>query len=234
MTRGLKVIILSYCSHKGSKGYTDWPDDKGTESFYLPHTSSHIQAGYTDWPDDKGTERVKDDFWEMAILVSVTLIDPMTRGLKEKFWRTFKKSENRCYTDWPDDKGTESMIILPLSTTTIPQLHWLTRWQGDWKTIKKAKNTALKSCRYTDWPDDKGTERLSFDNSRFRIFSLHWLTRWQGDWKPFRDSFLGLFLLTLHWLTRWQGDWKRKRGAFFCAHFCSYTDWPDDKGTERP
>ena len=86
---------------------------------------------YTDWPDDKGTESVNPITQGCGNNNPVTLIDPMTRGLKEKSILQGRIGDYFCYTDWPDDKGTES--------------------------LKHIQSISL-AVSYTDWPDDKGTE----------------------------------------------------------------------------
>ena len=139
----------------------------------------------------------------------VTLIDPMTRGLKALFLIRIISLYKSSYTDWPDDKGTERGDKAPWTYHDEDLLHWLTRWQGDWKGLIVTGIQEMLVFRYTDWPDDKGTERFYLDPGPFSpSFALHWLTRWQGDWKYFKELTGVNSKKLLHWLTRWQGDWK--------------------------
>ena len=138
----------------------------------------------------------------------VTLIDPMTRGLKDQ----------------------RKIISLRL----LLGLHWLTRWQGDWKGVDTMSQIPGRTAGYTDWPDDKGTEssrpKYPFQGLSFLVTLIDPMTRGLKGNCPFSKVAMnhlvtlidpmtrGLkgtsrswsFWLSaaLHWLTRWQGDWK--------------------------
>ena len=63
--------------------YTQRPDRKGTERSYsyVKNTISP-STSYTQRPDRKGTERIESNRRKTCTLLSVTLKDPIERGLK--------------------------------------------------------------------------------------------------------------------------------------------------------
>ena len=152
----------------------------------------------------------------------VTLIDPMTRGLKDTI--TLQGTLNRAgklhwLTRWQGDWKPRQQGS---NRAEEEKLHWLTRWQGDWKKIEPS--SLMIACLLVTLIDPM-TRGLKASGScpcaSARIAALHWLTRWQGDWKKtFNCSFI-LSILLLHWLTRWQGDWKGLTARLF--FLCFYT-----------
>ena len=154
MTRGLKGSI-STLQASGSPGVTliD-PMTRGLKAIYRRGHSS-LHCCYTDWPDDKGTES-KMLNKPFCLFLVVTLIDPMTRGLKVACCT--HRLHRLCVTliD-PMTRGLKGLVQTACALAR-GKLHWLTRWQGDWKSVRAGKS--MTTVGYTDWPDDKGTESL--------------------------------------------------------------------------
>ena len=177
MKRGLKDNIHVVCFAKRplqqlTRWKGDWKDSE--ESFSL-----QMYKSYSNWPDEKGTE---SQFYSPPSVShpGVTAIDPMKRGLKVRF---FEVIQHHCfgYSNWPDEKGTESYRhrrtadILHLVTAIDPMkrglkeepywsmiacLYSVTAIDPMKRGLKVHSNSSVQSDRlgYSNWPDEKGTE----------------------------------------------------------------------------
>ncbi len=109
MTRGLKGAASNLSSAHGLPScFTATPDDKGTESYHLGNIAS-------------------------SAIAVVSLLLPMTRGLKDIVNILLPCETIFSFTATPDDKGTERSQPAPASPCA--------------------------PVRFTATPDDKGTER---------------------------------------------------------------------------
>ena len=128
----------------------------------MPAHASILAYGvcrYTQRPDRKGTERSQQDKQRQLQHITVTLKDPIERGLKVARAKRWRWCIFLSYTQRPDRKGTER-------TSEYDILEKV----EDYVTLKDPIERGLKDlCRlsvhilhprgYTQRPDRKGTER---------------------------------------------------------------------------
>ena len=103
------------------------PIERGLKATVEIHLFTPQSMSYTQRPDRKGTERNSLFATSRSSILSVTLKDPIERGLKVRCLRVLRRLILTSYTQRPDRKGTESALAEPYRIPFNMKLHSKTR-----------------------------------------------------------------------------------------------------------